>query len=319
MRRLLRALVWRHAFRGKSRAINAFERAASALGSQGPLSVWLNGFPLELDMRLAAHRDMYYGLYEEAEVRFMLRCLRPDSVLFDVGAAGGYYVARAAEVIGTQGSIHCFEPLPTSFELLQGRVATAELRASVVLNPVAVSDRSGECTIEADGGRTRLGQAQGLPLLQAAAGTRSKECHAVEATTLDDYVRQRRLGRVDFIKLDVEGHELAALMGFGACFERGLRPALLTEVRWDTPVEQRKALFSYLGSFGYRAYGFRRGRTFSLPGPSALGLKLGEGAKEGHTSVNVAWVCTPDAREKGVRVCTIGCARAGAASCRQVA
>jgi len=53
----------------------------------------------------------------------------------------------------------------------------------------------------------------------------------VEVTRLDDWLAKQKIDRVDFIKLDVEGAELAVLEGAEDLFQRRPRPVLLAEVQ----------------------------------------------------------------------------------------
>jgi FkbM family methyltransferase len=95
---------------------------------------------------------------------------------------------------------------------------------------------------------------------------------AVECVTLDQFTAERELGRVDLVKIDVEGWELAVLRGairlLGAA-----RPVVLFE--YDPAYISRcggsgAALTSYLHDSGYRLYGLAPGR------PPLAVARLGE-------------------------------------------
>ena len=290
-RRLLRSLIHGRSFRGKARLVNAFEACLRRFGDlQEPVSVRINGLSMTLDLQSDAHKGMYYGLYEEAEVRFMRRCLHNDSVFLDVGSATGYYVAQAAGVIGSRGSIHCFEPVPEFFAILENNVKISNLQVPVFLNPVAVSDTISVATMLVDSGKSRL-------INTATSGTetdlRKAEGQFIEVrtVTLDHYIREKEIARIDFIKLDIEGHELWGLKGLRNHLESGGRPTILTEVGWEAQTENREELFSYLESFGYKAYRFRKRRLIPIPHPDALAMKGPDDLGGGRTSLNVAWIC----------------------------
>lgn len=302
-RTIVRLLVSRWSFRGKSRLLNTFESCLARLGGvQRPLQVYINGLPMKLDLRLSAHRDMYYGLYEEAEIRFMRRCLDGNSVFMDVGASEGYYVAQAAGVISKHGSIHCFEPNSAAFTLLRRSVEASELNVPVFLNLVAVSDTTGTVQMVISGGKSHV-----LDVARSAAkASRSEKVCEVKTITLDEYIEHNGIKQIDFIKLDIEGHELWALRSLSKYLEAGGRPTILTEVRWDLLPAYREELFSFMESFGFEAYRFERTRMLPVQGPDALRLKSSCDADDGRTSLNIAWVYQHGAAKVDSRGLAIG-------------
>ncbi len=251
LRHLFRSLVGESDFKGKSHAVRYAERLFLKCQPESHQEeTRINGFSLRLDLTLSSHRDMYYGLYETPEVRFMKRNLLESSVFFDVGSAIGYYAAQAAAVIGDKGSIHCFEPVPRFFSMLKDNLTRSSVRAHVHLNCVAVSAETGHCLIAIDDGKSRVLTA-GHAAASTSSGTRMVSAPTI---TLDEYMDQRGLGNVDFLKLDVEGHELQALKGLRRHFEAGIRPTILTEIGWEDSSDLRESLIAYLSGLGYRSY-----------------------------------------------------------------
>jgi hypothetical protein len=121
------------------------------------------------------------GFHETHTVRVVKQLLKSGMTFIDVGANIGQYTLLASELIGPRGSVHSFEPEPRAFRLLQDNVSRNQL-ANVTLSQCAV----------------------------AAASAPSQP---VPRLSLDDYVRDRRIGRVDLIKIDIDGGELDVLEG----------------------------------------------------------------------------------------------------------
>lgn len=132
--------------------------------------------------------------------------------LIDVGAHRGDWTAEAGRGLtrlGLRGEIHAFEPTPRTYAELHRRFAG---EPSVVSQRLALSDRQGT-----------------LPLYIAGelAGTNSLEDQGlgpaldVRATKLDDYLRERAIEHVTFLKCDAEGHDLAVLRGGAEALARG--------------------------------------------------------------------------------------------------
>ena len=164
------------------------------------------GFKMKLDLEDAEQRKVYFfGHYHERyEAALVARLLDPGEVFWDIGANVGYFSLVAAARLQEAGQVVAFEP---------GAAALARLTENVSLNPfknirvfnLAVADRDGEAT---------LYRAEGIAdssasLFAAAAGAAGGETCATVA--LDSLRSRENLAPPDFVKLDVEGAELAAL------------------------------------------------------------------------------------------------------------
>jgi FkbM family methyltransferase len=158
------------------------------------------------------------GLLEPEDVRLFLSLLRSGMTVFDVGANVGMYTLLAARRVGAAGAVHAFEPTPHVAASLRANVALNRL-ANVVVNEAAVSDTAGVATLylQAGSDRNTLADRGGTPT-------------PVRTLTLDDYVAARGLGRVDVMKMDVEGAEVMALGGASQLLSAEDAPVLLLEI-----------------------------------------------------------------------------------------
>jgi FkbM family methyltransferase len=128
-------------------------------------------------------------------------------VLVDVGAHTGAYARELVRVYGdTLESLHCFEPSRELVPELQ-RLAGDRVRVnSVALGRTATT---GELWKVRD--RPTLGSLTQRRLDHHELAMHERE--TVEIITLDDYAEGAGLGRIDLLKIDVEGHELDVLHG----------------------------------------------------------------------------------------------------------
>jgi FkbM family methyltransferase len=214
------------------------------------------GLELELDLRDNLQAVLYYaGVYEPRFTASLLGHLRPGDVVADVGAHIGVHalaVARRLRRLGG-GTVLAFEPAADSVAAL--RAAAMRNALDVEVHEVACSDGPGRLPLFADE-RYSVFDA-GVRSLHGG-GQRVGE---VTALRFDDWAADRRLSRLDVLKLDVEGHEAPALSGMRHTLAR-LRPrALYVEIKDDstgravTPDERLRELLTDLG---YRT----TGRTF---------------------------------------------------------
>lgn len=177
-------------------------------------------------------RVFFFGAYEP-EVRTLLRSLCPvGGVAIDAGANVGCHALAMAAAVGEAGSVLAFEPAPQSFRRLAANAALNGL-PQLVPFAIALGERPGTLELASP----PPGHAQhGMATFHAdnlAGAVREIVRVPVPVRTLDGVVADHALHRVDVIKVDVEGHELAVLRGAAGTLARH-RPAIVFEFarRW---------------------------------------------------------------------------------------
>jgi FkbM family methyltransferase len=164
----------------------------------------------------------------------------------DVGANIGYYTLVLAKAVGAHGAVHAFEPVPRLFETLSRNVGANGFR-NVVTEKRACWSAAGEFEIyEAAGGNS----GKSSLFEQHAQGIQG---HRVQAVTIDQYAREKKLDEVHLIKIDVEGAETDVLDGATETIRR-YKPILVLEVvpRFlETRGSSLRAFTSLIESWGY--------------------------------------------------------------------
>lgn len=162
-------------------------------------------------MYLGARGLGLYNLSSErlSGERFFLEQVVPRGakIIFDVGANEGGYVASVSEVL-PEAQIFAFEPHPRTFERLNERHGAGRSK----LFNLAVSDTAGTLELfdlaDASGSQLASLSADALETLK-----RPVNAWSVQATTLDQFCEENRVHRIDLLKIDTEGFELAILRG----------------------------------------------------------------------------------------------------------
>lgn len=183
-----------------------------------------------------------------------------DSVI-DVGANFGFYTLFLSNLVGNQGQVSSFEPIPLTYEILSNNVKRLSL-LNVKLFDYAISEQEGPGTMVipkwSDSGGENFYQAR-IRSGEAASGQLQEV--RVNLKSLDSlFVDHQRT--VAFVKIDVEGHELQVIEGARTLISRSM-PALLVEVSSNPDDRQSSAfaLFNLLREEGYDAYWYD-GATF---------------------------------------------------------
>ena len=149
-------------------------------------------------------------------------------VVVDVGAHIGRYALRAA----TKASkVIAVEPDPSNFSLLERNVRMNGF-SNVVLVPHALSSVPGTRALWLAGSGNTGTSSVDPDASRARGGARSPGTVPVEALTLDELVESVGLTRIDWLKVDVEGHEIAVLQGAKAAL--GITRAMILEVTEST-------------------------------------------------------------------------------------
>lgn len=171
--------------------------------------------------------------------------VKPDSVVWDVGANVGLFAFSAAHHAGANGRVLAFEADAWLVQLLRRSAAVQpESSAIVEVIPVAVAD---ECDLRTFNLSSRSRATNALSGYGSAQAGSVVEQQTVSAVTLDWCARRRPLP--DLIKIDVEGAEMEVLTGARYIMEVR-RPVILCEVSQQSS----PGVTALLKDMGYRLF-----------------------------------------------------------------
>jgi FkbM family methyltransferase len=140
----------------------------------------------------------------EAEYKLLPQFIRPGDWVIDIGANAGPYTKRLSELVGRQGRVIAFEPVPATFSLL---AANAQLfaHANVTMVNAAVSDKTDVVGMTIPRFPTGLTNYYEARLSPAAGSQLTVLTLSVDSLGLSQ--------RVALVKIDAEGHEAFVLSG----------------------------------------------------------------------------------------------------------
>jgi FkbM family methyltransferase len=151
----------------------------------------------------------------EQEVRLLQGLLQTQPKLaIDIGGNIGNYTAELRKR-NPSLEIHTFEPSATNIEKLTSRFKDDIL---VTLVPLALSDEAGSATLFSNEPGSGLGSLTKRKLEHFNIPFETKE--TISTIRFEDYWKTALQSReLDMVKIDIEGHELTALKGFGRALE----------------------------------------------------------------------------------------------------
>ncbi len=146
----------------------------------------------------SGNHSYWLGTYEEDYVKAFTQYLESGFVVFDIGAHTGYFTLNASRIVGNEGQVFAFEPLPRNISLLREHLQLNNC-TNVRLFEVAVSSKSGQ---------------KGFISRNSFVGHLSKKGELkVEVIALDELMLQKNFVNPNVIKIDVEGHDYWVLKG----------------------------------------------------------------------------------------------------------
>jgi FkbM family methyltransferase len=175
------------------------------------LQIWVNLFDGFVSF------GVLHGRWENAEVDFMLSCLRPGDGMIDAGANIGVFTLQAARAVGETGRVYAFEPMQSTFGMLERSVRANgfESRCRLYNEGLGAGHSSGSFHLSScnhNPGSSHIST-------DASGGERIR-IRPIDAV---DYERPVR-----FIKMDVEGFEPYVIRGAVNTLRRHA-PVILTE------------------------------------------------------------------------------------------
>lgn len=202
---------------------------------------WLNDF---------GHVDrciIETGIFEPASTRIVNRFIKKGDIVLDVGANIGYYTVLLAGLVGEEGRVIAFEPTSHFGEVLNSNIEANQLTNVQVCN---YGLSSSDCFLDIDIG-------------MSSATIHSSNYYdpiikheKIELKTLESAGSTIDLSRIDFIKIDVDGHEPHFFNGAWKILEK-IDPLILFEV---SHLHYMKAgfdvcdFYKMLKEKGYRVY-----------------------------------------------------------------
>jgi FkbM family methyltransferase len=205
-----------------------------------------SGYPVRLPTR---YINYFTADYEKQNFDFLKSTTPVNGVVLDIGAHIGLFSCIAAKVVGNNGKVMAFEPTPKTNALLQQTIHINKLTGLVEPRSEAVGDKTGTAVFFAS---DTVGDNSNS--LVSYLEDRTLNGISVPVTTIDIFVKEKGLNRVDFIKLDVEGAEYDAIRGAVETFKK-FRPHCILAIHPEPIIAKGDTLeniYDFVVNAGYK-------------------------------------------------------------------
>ena len=150
------------------------------------------------DMGITPHLIMD-GYWESWVTKLLVQLVKPGFTCLDIGANFGYFSILMSELSGATGKTFAIEPNPRIVELLRATRFVNGGKFEVI--ETALSNKKGEAILtindrELGGGTIKQNEMK-----------KGRSQVVVQTISVDEFIKEKNIGSVDIIKMDVEGIE----------------------------------------------------------------------------------------------------------------
>jgi FkbM family methyltransferase len=170
-----------------------------------PMKSLIKSIVRKLARRTGVIQDTFY---RPITFDYIVSKLPPDPVILEAGAHDGTNTADLASIPGSR--VHGFEPIPDAFRRLEERTRAFP---NVRRYPIALGQNDGEVEMFVSSGKN---DASSSLLKPKDIGIVNPDIHfreriSVKVATMDSWAEQNGVEKIDFLWLDMQGYELAAM------------------------------------------------------------------------------------------------------------
>lgn len=219
------------------------------IGKKGVIADVYRDFKLYLEFTDDSIEIYYLGIYEPEETQMIKNIVKEGMTVLDIGANIGYFSILMANLVGPNGKVYSFEPNPKMFQRLQKNLEiNTNLSVQIKINQVAIGEKEGKANFFCPPHGF-----EGLGGLQDTNRISIDNVINVDVITLDKFMKDNNVQKLDFIKLDVEGGEFGVLKGAEDTLNK-YHPIILFEGEEENTAAYNYRVFqllNYLENLGY--------------------------------------------------------------------
>lgn len=208
------------------------------------------GIKYGIDLTEAIDFNIFLGGWEPKTLKFLRDNLRSGDVVIEVGANVGAHTLVMSRIIEKSGHVYAFEPTDFAMSKLKRNVElNKEFSGNITLLQNIVTN--GELSVP----RQRIRSSWKLDS-ESPAVYAEEECSFSEPVSIDRFVDEYKIGKLNLIKIDTDGYDLKVLQGAQKALSV-FSPVVFIELCQYTLMEQGDSvqeIFYLLANIGYTGY-----------------------------------------------------------------
>lgn len=164
-----------------------------------------------------------YESHEPLTTHLMINELKQDMICVDLGSNIGYYAVIESNLIGETGKIFAIEPSPVNFPVLKSNLENQKMNNFLAFN-IAIGDKNEEMEFiissKSNWSKIRMNNEKINP---------EDKIIKIPVKTLDSFVNENNITKIDILRMDVEGFEYNILLGANKILEK-FKPKIFVEI-----------------------------------------------------------------------------------------
>ena len=202
----------------------------------------IKGISYELDLSEIIDVSLYFSdTFEKPEEIIIENYLKPGMTAFDIGANFGYHTFRMASLVNPSGKVFAFEPTAWAFDKFKRNLKLYPSINNIFYFNIGLSDNDSEDVKNTFQSSYRID------------GNKTITHENISLYRVDTFVRENKINRLDFIKMDVDGYEGKVIKGAKNTI-RTFKPKILFEFNPSLIIsygDDPQELINTLLSLGY--------------------------------------------------------------------
>lgn len=167
----------------------------------------------------------FFGFYESDVNGVLRKYIKNGDIVVEAGANNGSETILLSYLVGSNGQVFAFEPIPKICEILRKNIELNNFQDRVEIEEIAlgknIDARTGFYLMPDDAPN----QGMSSKYKFAEAGNKI----IVNETTLDSFAEKKGINKIDFIKMDIQGSELDLILGAEKTIKK-FKPVILLEI-----------------------------------------------------------------------------------------
>lgn len=159
------------------------------------------------------------GIFEDKSTEAINLLVKPGDIVLDIGANIGYYSVLLSNLVGKNGKVICFEPTKYFRTVLKRNVEENNLNNVEIVN-IGLSNKRQTLNIHIS---------ESTATLHSPGGESPQNSECINLVPLDEFIIEHNLPRIDFIKIDIDGHEPLFFEGAWSTIDK-FDPIILLEI-----------------------------------------------------------------------------------------
>ena len=203
------------------------------------------------------------GYYEKSISSITSKLIHKGDIAVDIGANFGWYTMLLADSVGDDGKVHSFEPNPTMYDVLARNIELNNFQRRVISKLVGVGEKRDTLPFAAVEGENGLGRVVSNDEVKSAR----VEVKTIKVEALNELL-SHEIGKIAFIKMDVEGYEPFVVLGGKKIFECTSPPILQVEINSEALLTRghqvARDFIEYLNQMNAKIYEGQTGKLVRI-------------------------------------------------------